>query len=116
MQDGSATMSPEKTEKALSHDGARPGTDAQIITAELPDGEYAPEYYAQKWFRKPIFQIVLVSFVCFMCPGACPSPISYHIRPRVCLHPVARLIVPNSAADNHMLGSHGFLEQACSML
>jgi hypothetical protein len=42
----------------------------KVITAEtLSKDEYAPAFYDQPWWRRPISQIVLVSFVCFMCPG-----------------------------------------------
>ncbi|CAD6579541.1 MAG: hypothetical protein CYPHOPRED_000904 [Cyphobasidiales sp. Tagirdzhanova-0007] len=43
---------------------------AEVINAETPSrDEYAASYLAQPWYKKPIMQIILVSFVCFTCPG-----------------------------------------------
>lgn len=43
---------------------------APVITGETPaKGDFAPEYYEQPWYKRPIVQVILVSFVCFMCPG-----------------------------------------------
>lgn len=59
-----------KVDTKHSTEGTEHVADPNIITSEtLSSNEYAPAYYAQKWWRRPISQIILVSFVCFMCPG-----------------------------------------------
>lgn len=60
----------QQESKPISEKVAEPHAGPQVLTAEaLTKEEYAPAYYEQAWYKKPISQIILVSFVCFMCPG-----------------------------------------------
>ncbi|KAK9898637.1 MFS general substrate transporter [Cystobasidium minutum MCA 4210] len=61
---------PNKSDSKLPADGPDFTPAHNVITAEtLQKGEYSEAYYAQRWYKRPIAQIILVSFVCFMCPG-----------------------------------------------
>lgn len=66
-----ATLSQEKPPNpATYHNEQTSDKDAALETGLISDEERLYDYNAQPWYTKPVIQVLLVSFICFLCPGS----------------------------------------------